>query len=68
MVEVGMRTTSSMPSKGQFIAVWWHNGKLWSEVLRWEKAQSLVVYTTDNDWANANIEFYERKCATYITG
>ena len=62
-----MITSMYMPTNGQFVAVWFHDGKLWSEVLRWEKAHSLVVYTTDNDWANANIEFYERKCATYIT-
>ena len=39
--------TSEMPTSGQFIAIWIHDGKLWSDTLRW-RGKFLEAYITDD--------------------
>lgn len=37
------KTKTTIPSSGQFIAIWKYNGKIWSSVYRWENNSLYLV-------------------------
>lgn len=57
-----------MPTNGQFIAVWFHNGELWSDTLRWNASAELESFQdmAEEEWVPEDPVFYAHKCATYI--
>lgn len=34
-----MKSTNNMPETGQFVAVWVHNGNLWSGTYKWKNSK-----------------------------
>ena len=55
-----IKRKKSMPKKGQFIAIWVHNGVLWSDTLKYSDDGLLYRFsTTADDWEPCNDpEFY----------
>lgn len=43
-----MKQVDEMPTSGQFVAVWEHDGEMWCETLKW-KRDKLFAYSREDD-------------------
>lgn len=64
-----MMQVDEMPSSGQFVAVWEHDGELWSDVLKWRDGELFSYSKTGPDGfeCEEDADFYLNKGAEYLT-
>jgi hypothetical protein len=59
--------TSTIPEKGRFIAIWNHNGKIWSDTVEYDCYGNLVYYIDDENWSDWSIDSLALESAIFIT-
>jgi len=62
-----MKTTTEMPSEGQFIAVWQWNGSPWSSTYRVIDGSPQLYNEFTNEWEDEIAAFGSATPITYIT-
>ena len=63
-----MVISSQMPATGQFVAVWHHDGKLYSETLKWYGQRLLRFRSYDDLWESEDFPgYYELADAKFVT-
>jgi hypothetical protein len=45
-----MKSTDNMPETGQFVAVWEHNGNVWSGTYKWKDSELLRYSVYQDRW------------------
>ena len=65
------KRVSVMPSSGQFVMIWEHNRKVWSDTLRYQENNLQVFNDTNCDWLKISLYAYEdilHKAKFFILG
>lgn len=55
-----------LPCEGQFIAVWEHDGKIWSATLRWIKGQLHMHDIERDEWVTTTATWFKRQTLTIL--
>ncbi len=60
-----MTLTTVMPTSGQFVAVWIHDGTIWSSVYR-RDGNTFTIYNEDLDLFEPTVPFFDTEKAWYL--
>lgn len=63
-----MKMQSTMPTEGQFVAVWEHNNVLWSATYKWNEDGELLEFDYDEWLEVGGFHDIHPKEAIYLVG
>lgn len=62
-----MQMTTERPKSGEFIAVWEYGDSIWSDTYHWKGDQLYVYDSSEDDWVDVTLEWFEKQnCTHYV--